>query len=281
LVYSTDNFENPNPDEFFFRAEGLISYNTTSNQFNFNLLHLEDFFTKRAYINNNQLKTIGTQYLSTYNNLNTTSDPDTSLNYNTEPINYTRYGIINYNNLVHIIGGNFSLDSNSSDYFNEIRTYNEGTQTTETITTLPSPKCQAAAEIVDDNIYIFGGPQNFGNTNPESLSFIYNINSYSFTDFNFPEALNVSFAVAKENLIYVAGQVFVLNESNQITDINAFLGVYNTENNTFTEISHNLDDSDAASRIRGITYLNEELFIVFGNNNSSNTGETKIYKAAL
>jgi hypothetical protein len=103
----------------------------------------------------------------------------------------------------------------------------------------------------------------------------------SFTSFNISQALNISFTTSIEHLIFFAGQIFVLNENNQTTDINAFLGVYNTLDNTFSEITHNLDDSDTSSRIHGITNINNELYVVFGNNNSANEGVTKLLKASL
>ncbi len=288
LTYSTDNFPNPNGGSP--RAEGVIRYDLGTNQFSNNIFHNADFFTKRAYISNNKLNVLGSQYLNTYDNINTLSNPESSIAYNNIGFEswyvYYRHDLVNINDDVYIIGGNpdsFDDPNNPNDYFDKILIHNNpSSNVPDEVATLPAAKCQAATELVDDTIYILSGTRGFGEyETSETLSYAYDINTGTFTNFNISEALSVSFAVTVENLIYVAGQVRVLNTENEVLDINAYLGVYNTETGTFNEIQTNLDDNDQNSRISGITHLNNTLYIVYQTSNDSSNESYVIMSASL
>jgi hypothetical protein len=284
LINTTNVFDNPNGG--INRTEGVVHYDINTNQLDHHLFHNVDHYTKRAVISNNKLKVIGSQYINTYNDLNSISGPFSSLFYNNQTThNYFRHDAVIYDELIYIMGGNAETD-NPANYFNRVLTYNETTNDLNVRTTMPTPKAQAAMEVVDGKIYIFSGVQAFNEMETaETLSYIYDIQSNSFTEFDLPQSLSVSFATRVQNLIYVGGQVRVLdpNNSNNALEINPYLGVYNTEDNSFTEITHNLEsNNDTLSRIHGIAYNNNALYVVSGYNSPGyEEGEIKVYKAAL
>lgn len=286
IVYNNNLFVNPNGGSP--TAENVLKYNIDSNQFTHSVFHNADFYTKRAHIVNNELNVVGAQFLNTYN-LNLDSDP--AINpYNdgatidlTFYHNIARYDAINYDDTIYVLSGNLSNETTQSDYVEDkIFTLNASSPHLSEIAQMPGPKSKAASELVDNTIYTFSGQRNFlEEESAETTCYKYNISDNSFSTFNLPTALNATYSTSVDNLIFVAGQVFNLNTNNDVVDINAYFGVYNTLDNTFTEVSHNLDDSDTSSRIHGITYINNELYVVYGNNNSANEGVTKILKASL
>ncbi len=281
IVYSTDFFVNPDGDTP--RAEGVIRYDFNSNTFNNNIYHNADFFTKRAHVDLGGLYTSGSQFYNTYTDLDIPSNPDTVF-YN-ELLDYffVRHDIVSYNNETYLLGGN-PIHQGEPNPFNAVLKYNPSTAETLTqIASLPNPKAHAASELVDGKVYTFGGTYSFGTVETaETLCYIYDIDSNTFDSFNIPQALAFSFTTSIENIIYVAGQILVLDpETNSIVDRNAYLGAYDTETNEFTEIAHNLDDSDTFSRISGIAAANGKLYVVYQNSNDPDNENYVIMTADL
>ena len=280
MIYSTDQFPNPIPNTPS-RAEGVIRYDLNTNQFNFNIFHNQDFFTKRAWISNNKLKVLGSQAINTYDDLDIPGDPDDSFYYNLCDADceyfYVRHDIVISDDLIYLMGGSLEPDpipGSVTNYFDKVLTYNDVTQELTNVTTLPGSKSMAAVELVDDKIYIIGGCQGFTNfETAETTSYIYDLSTNSFSTFNLPNPVAVTFGVAVENLIYIAGNEVIQTEDS--LDYNIFFGVYNTETAQFSELPHNLDDSGLRKRVSGITYYNDELFILYQN---SDFGDTEDYK---
>ena len=287
IVYSTDAFVNPNGESP--RAEGVIKYDIEANAFTNNIYHRSDFFTKRVAITNNQLKVVGTQFINTYD-LNLNADPSTfAYNAFSENVNsylLLRHDLVFNNDDMYVLGGNSQADidpDNPDSYLDNVYVLSPSAQQLSESTTMPGPKSQAASELVDHSIYTFSGQRGFSNQNTaETTCYKYNLATNSFSSFNMPQALNISYTASVENLIYVAGQVYVFNADGSQIDNNAYLGVYNTEDETFTEITHNLDDSDTSSRISGMAYANNKLYMVYGNStNVTGEGTTAILSADL
>ena len=287
IVYSTDAFENPNGGSN--RAEAIIKYNIGTNTFSNNVFHNADFFTKRASITNNEIKVAGTQFLNTYD-LNFNSDPTTigynDFSQNADSFLLLRHDVVFNNDDLYILGGNSDADldpNNPQSFLDTVFVYNSNSSLLSESTMMPGAKSQAASELVDNIVYTFSGQRGFSDLDTlETTSYQYSLTNNTFSSFNIPQALNISYTASVENLIYVAGQIFVLNANNNIIDKNAYLGVYNTENGTFTEIQHDLDDSDTDSRISGIAYTNNKLYVVFGNSTGVvEEGETRILAADL
>lgn len=231
-----------------------------------------DFVTKRLLVINNKLKVFGSKYLTTYD-LDVNSNPS-FIEYN---LLTTRFGFTTVNDDIYFVGGG-PLQDTSIQTRDKIKKYNEDSNTAEISSIIPSHKVWADAELVNNKIYIFGGQSNFvtDNPDPQSLCYIHDLETGSYTSFDLPEALFSSYAVRYQNLIYVAGNIAIdVDNNGNFEDYNDFFGVYNTLDNTFTEIETNVSDS-GTNTIKGMTIFNGKIYILHGDNESS-----KIYVADL
>ena len=236
--------------------ERVIKYNLDSNTFNENSYSQFDFVTKRLHIINNQLKVVGAQFINTYS-LEVDSDPISTAHGLSD---ISRFGSAVVDDDIYFVGGDLSDEANA----NKITRYNQVTGNLEVIATMPTSKFWAESEIVDNKLYVFGGKQTFIGDS-ETTSYIYDLDTNTFETFNLPVPLFASFTARYENLIYVSGQVRVdTNNDGNEDDFNIYLGVYNTLDNTLTEISTDLDDSDNLSSIWGMTLFNNKLYVIYG-----------------
>ncbi|MFT5751599.1 MAG: hypothetical protein ACI86L_001101, partial [Dokdonia sp.] len=214
-----------------------------------------DFFTKRITVINNEVVIIGGRLVYTYD-LDISGDPQETGNGITS--NLSRFGAASLNNDIYITGGDLDIPANT------IRKFNRATNTLEDIATLPSPRVHADTEIVQNKLYVFGGRQEFVATQAGTTSFIYDFSTNQFDTFELPVALYNSYASRFENLIYVAGQTKDYDSTDAIINEDIFFGVYNILDDTFTEISHNLDDTDAFSSVHAMTVYSQEIYVIYG-----------------
>ena len=234
----------------------VMKYDIDNNSFVTRDDSFTDFFTRRLNIVNNQLILTGGINIYTYD-LDISSPPSIAPH---NAGNLSRFSTANLNNDVYVTGGD--LDGAA----NKLRKINSATGTLDIIATLPTPKVHAGSEIINDNLYIFSGREEFfENAGVSTVSYIYNLADDSFQSFQTPVALNNSFASKFQNLIYVVGDVQIDNDGDgTVDDINVWTGVYDAETNQMTEIVNNLDDSDAFSYIHSMTVFNNNMYITYG-----------------
>ena len=265
---------NQNNSLFIANRDGSIptvyKYDLNTNTLTENTLDPNsDFVTKKALIVNNQLKVFGANYVTTYD-LDIESTP-TSINHG---LNLSRFGFTTLNEDIYFIGGDIDTPAD------KIRLYNESTNNPQVVATIPTPKSWAGSEIVNSKLYIFGGQTGFnpGAEDPESISYIYNLDDNSFTNFNLPQALFASYPVRYQNLIYVAGNIGIdADDDGVFEDFDNFFGAYNTLDDTFTEIMTDLDNS-GTNTIKGITVFNNKIYALYGDVSG---GTTKIMAADI
>lgn len=249
---------------FATRAEGsnterVIKYDVTNGSSTEVVTGTGDFITKRTAIINNELIIFGGQFVSTYP-LELTESPASFAH----GLRLTRYGFAVSGENMYSVGGD--IDGTNSD---KIYRVNRQTESLDLVASLPSPKSWADAEIVNDNLYVFSGQQQFTGTEPETLSYQYNFTTGNVSSFNMPTPLYQSYANRLEHLIYVAGQVHTVDAEGAL-DRDIFFGVYNTEDGSITEIATNLDDSDQLSTIFGMTIFNNKIYVIHGGNTFDN-----------
>lgn len=214
-----------------------------------------DFYTKRITVINNEVIIIGGRLVYTYD-LDISGDPQETGNGITS--NLSRFGSASLNNEIYITGGDLDIPANT------IRKFNRATNTLEDIATLPAPRVHADTEIVQNKLYVFGGREAFIATQAETTSFIYDFSTEQFETFELPVALHNSYASRFENLIYIGGQTKEYDANDTVINEDIFLGVYNTLDGTLTELSHNLDDTDAFSSIHAMTVYNQKIYVIYG-----------------
>ena len=234
----------------------MIKYSIDSDDFVTRDDTFMEFVTRKLNIVNNQLILTGGTNIYTYD-----------LDLSTEPIitphnagSLTRYGTATVNNDIYVIGGDLN------DVANRIRRINSDTGNLDVVTTMPRPRVHAGGEFVNDNLYIFGGREAFvADETVTTESFIYNLSTQNFSNFDLPVLLSNSYASRQENLIYIAGDIRIDNDDDGVVDeIEIWLGVYDTLDDSITEISHNLDDGDPFTHVQTMTIFNGRMYVIFG-----------------
>lgn len=212
---------------------------------------INDFFTRKLNIVNNELVLTGGINVYTYD-LDLVNDPIVSPH---NAGNLSRFSSANLGDDLYIVGGD--LD----DPADKIRLFDRTTGNLNQIATLPTPKVHAGSEIVNDKLYVFSGrTEFFNNDTAETTSYIYDIDAGSFTSFEFPVTLYNSYAARNQNLIYIVGDTRDLSTG----DFNIWMGVYDTQEGSITEVPHDLDDSDLNSYIHAMTVVDNKMYVVYG-----------------
>ena len=144
--------------------------------------------------------------------------------------------------------------------------HNIETDTLTDFSTMLEAEFSSGVTIVDDYLYIFGGTSVFAD--PSSVStpgYKISINDPSNIEtFQLDQAIDVAFVDRVENLIYVAGQIVTADANNNVVAINPIIGVYNTYENTFQELSTNLTNTSGFDTIHQMCILNGKMYIIYG-----------------
>ncbi|REG83485.1 Kelch repeat-containing protein [Winogradskyella sediminis] len=173
-----------------------------------------------------------------------------------------------YNNDILILSGEKCYDCLEMP----IKLFNSNNETFSELTVFPNGIRMHADGIVNNDIlYMFGGTDNIANYNEIN---IYNIIDDVWTQEILPYQVYESFTSLYNNSILVAGN----KESN---NSNAFIGVYDITTNSYNELSTSLNLDNIT--IRGITILNDEVFVAYADLVSPlpNLITIKVIKASL
>lgn len=211
---------------------------------------ITDFITKQIQIIGDQLIVVGSQYISTY-----PLDLLTIPNVVGHGKRFTRHGSAQSEGEIYIFGGDLNgIESNLISKWDAI------SSTFTTLAAMPTAKSYAGGEIVDGSLYIFGGQKEFRNTLHDDIIYIYSIADNSLETLHLPEPLFRSFTARVGSLIYVAGHIF---DPTGFDNTDIFFGVFDTADNSFTEVEVSLSD-DATASIWAMTAIGNDLYIVYG-----------------
>lgn len=259
-----DGVETPDGTD---KPERVIRYDFSTGEVE-DLINLEsftsDFVSKELVLYQNELKVVGAQRINSYD-LELNNTPESSADYkNSSPFGsstfFTRYGVAAIDNSLFIIGGYLG---NDFEYADRIFKFDFETETIEDIFTLPEPSLGARSEIVGNKIYTFGGSTEFYSPEARNSIAIFDIVSQelSFSEMN--RAVNFTYTGRHGDLIYVGGRVDTYNEAEELTDRDPFLGVYDTVNDEFIELSTNLSSPNQET-IHAMTVFNGKIYVLFG-----------------
>ncbi|MFK5983250.1 MAG: kelch repeat-containing protein [Flavobacteriaceae bacterium] len=221
------------------------------------------------HIINNQLVVIGGQFINTYP-LDLSSEP-TTVSHGLGNGGLSRFGMAVTENDAYIIGGDFDVDGDGIEGAEKVFKWNLDNQTVDFVVNLPEDRFGGRATIVNDKLYVFGGTTEFAASSPNNTIFIYDLINESITTEYMNTAAEYTYVDKFQNLIYIAGNTRIFNANEEVIGFETTLAVYNTENNIYTDISHNLDLSGAATTIHGLSVFNNKLYLIFGD--AQNTGE--------
>jgi len=237
-------------------TERVLKINIDTNNITEKIFDQGDYVTKRLHIEGNELMVFGGQYVNTYN-LDLSGGDPTSVSHGKT---LTRFGLTELEGNAYLIGGGLN------EFAEKIYTWNFETETISDFTSLFQGLFQGDGTIVDDYLYIFGGTLTFGDPVPVSTTaYKISINDPSNIEtFQINKAIDVAFAERFENLIYVAGQIITADAQGNTTAINPTIGVYDTYENTFEELSTNLTNISGFDTIHQMCIVNGKMYIIYG-----------------
>ena len=248
LVDSENNTSTP--------LERVLKISIDSNSITEKIFEHNDYVTKRLHIEGDELMVFGGQYVNTYNLDLSGGDPTSMIHGKV----LTRFGMTELDGNAYLIGGGLN------DFPEKIYTYNIESEMTSDFTSLPQALYQSNGAIVDDFLYVFGGSGGFGDPVPVSTTaYKINMNDPSNVEtFQINQTIDVAFVDRVENLIYVAGQIITADANSANVAINPIIGVYNTYENTFQELSTNLTNTSGFDTIHQMCILNGKMYIIYG-----------------
>lgn len=260
-------------DQFGTEPERVIRYDFETGSINDRVLYFyPDFVSKEIFVYNNELKVIGAQRLVTYD-LELANEGVTSIGYTqtsgSSSTFFTRFGAAIAGDYVYITGGALGNDFELSDKIFRIDL------TTDIMTeyaTMPERRFGARAEIVDNKLYIFGGTNVYYGPDAVNTILIYDLETTSLTTAEMNRPVNFTFTGKSGDLIYVGGRVDTYDAGNELVDRDPFLGVYNTANGEFRELSNNLQ-SPAMETIHSMTVFDNRLYVLHGEGQDLAPGE--------
>lgn len=235
-------------------VEKLTRFNLSDNTVTDRIYPISDFVTKRIHLFGDQLIVVGGSFINTY-----------SKNISNEPVTIrhgerlTRFGSFMYEDELYIFGGD--LNGEDSD---KIKRWNPVDSVFQTVGILPEPRFWTNGEVVNDHLYIFGGMQVFqGNDFAEDEIYKVDLKDFSIESLRLPEDYNRVFTATIGTNIFVAGQVW------KDQDIATRLGVFNTLDDSFREVTFNLNDVDISS-IYALASVGNRLYAIHGDSEDGN-----------
>ncbi|MEW7289418.1 kelch repeat-containing protein [Aquimarina sp. 2304DJ70-9] len=247
-----------NPDGCRPSLEEVAVYNVASQAFESKLFcQYSSFTTKEIEIIDGKLVILSSDSNNVYN-LDLSSDP--LVNEHDERL--TRYGSANYGNDIFVTGSRFDPESTNKP-LDQLFKFDTESGAFNAFATLPKIKYWADLEIVDNKLYLFGGLDDaFETLNGTDDLLIYDFSTTQWQTLKMPKTLNDTFTARYYNLIFVGGNTGIDTNGDGNTDKNeSFLGVFNTNDNTLTEISVEINTSEIES-FRQLTILNDKLYVI-------------------
>ncbi|MBQ4822132.1 kelch repeat-containing protein [Aquimarina sp. MMG016] len=250
--------------------EEIITYDVVTNEFVLKpFCQPSGFFNKEPEIVNGKLIVVASNTINTYQTSLTNNPTSISNNFTTEI--FSRHKTASYDTDIFIVGSMLNT-AGGGDTSEFLFKYNTVSQNFDEVARLPEPVFYADAEIVDDKLYIFGGSsKHIGEGAIDTIS-IYDLNTGEWQSSSIPKAVNATFTDRYQNLIYVGGYREIDGGVYE-----SFLGVFNTTDESFTEISME-SDMVIDDVIRELKILNNKLYLVTG---AITGGSIKIYEAEL
>ena len=206
-----------------------------------------DLITKRLFISDNQLISIGGQFVNTYG-LDIINDPITE---NHQKL-LSGFTTANEKNTTFIIGGDFT--GSNSDKIYQWNLSNP--QNFIEFATLPESRYAASGIIANDNLYIFGGSTDRSLNNPSDKIYVIPLGAPDVVqELSMGIAISETFAHNYDNNIIICGES---------SDGNSIIGIFDTVSEQFELVEHNLSDIKPGHKIGQMTILNNKLYLVYG-----------------
>lgn len=231
---------------------------------------LDNGASKQLHVVNNELIAFGGRYVNTYD-LNLSGDPTTvphglvSEEFDSE-IMFTRFGIAVQDDNVYVIGGGFvPSEGFDTKEARNIYKWDLETMTPTLFASLPERRYGARGTIVNNKMYVFGGSLGFYDDTPTNTIYVIDMdNPKDIQTLTMPKKLSFSFVQKHQNLIYVAGTTLQFDTEGNPSGRESTIHVFDTQDNSIKEISHNLNNPDGFHSIHQMALFNGKMFVIYG-----------------
>ncbi|MBL7850116.1 MAG: hypothetical protein JNN04_04385 [Cyclobacteriaceae bacterium] len=244
------------------QPERVVRYDMDDGTFTTRDFFNSDFVTKELHIINDELKVVGAKFVNTYP-LDLASDP-VSVPHN---LTITRYGSTVVDDNVFLFGGDLLYPAGSPGTpgpdADKIFRHDQASGQLHEVGALPEPRYWAHGEIVDGNLYVFGGRKAFITETAEEDIFVHDMSSGKNRILKLPTPMHRTFAARYGHLIYVAGYRENPNADPALTTIDTTFGVFDTHTGTFTVIPNTLALSGKKT-VFGLTIVGNSLYALIG-----------------
>lgn len=229
--------------------EKITRFNLSDNTVTARTYGGADFVTKRIHEFGDKLIVVGGSIINTYDR--DIFEAPVSVRHGQR---LTRFGSFMYEDELYIYGGD--LDGVDAD---KIKKWNPVDSTFQTVGTLPEPRFWTNGQVVGDRLYIFGGMQVFqGNDFGEKEIYKVDLQDFSVESLRLPEDYNRTFTATIGTNIFVVGQVW-----KDTGDIATRVGIFDTLDDSFREVTFNLNDVDVSS-VYGLASVGNRLYAIYG-----------------
>lgn len=233
-----------------------------------------EFISSRLHVYNDQLIVMGSAHISELA-LDFSGTPQTMPN--GLGTNLSRAGSAMANSRIYVIGGDVPAGTGQYPPL-RLRAYDAELKGFEDVFVFDQERTFADGDIIDDNLYIFGGLYTIESNGSTSQDYydnllVYNLSENTHETIVLPRQLNQTSVARAENLLFVSSTVFVNG-----TDRELAFGVFNTHTKTYNDLSWTLNDEAQVGpyRFEAIYILDQQLFAII------DTGsEMRIYSAPL
>ncbi len=232
-----------------------------------------DFASKQLRVIDNQLIVVGGQLVKQYD-LKLRGAPPITANHGKR---LSRFGVSVLDKYVYLIGGDLNDVEGDQIFRLNINVRFSDEFVVDGFTTLPEPKSGAGGTIVHEAMYVFGGSDTFvgGGGAPTDVIYKVNMNNpiFDIETFRMNKAIDVTFVQKFQNLIYVAGQIHIKDESGTTVARESTIGVFNTLDNTYQELTTNLTNTSGFDTIHQMCIVNDKIYIIYGNQGTDTGGQ--------
>ncbi len=259
MVTREDGLANSNGN-----PERLLKFDLDNTMVTEKLFFKSDLLAKQLHIVNSKLVVVGGQYINEYD-LDIVNDPKST----SHGKFLSRCGVAVLDGNIYIIGGDLN-DVEGDKVFK----WDTNTETLVEFATMPEARSGARGTIVDGYLYVFGGSTKLlGNPAKKTIYKIEIANPTNIEAFEMNKEIDFTFVQKRQNLIYVAGRIEVRDNDGMTTGRESTIGVFNTIDNTYTELNSNLTNSDGFETIHQMCVLNNKMYIIYGNEGVDKGGQ--------
>ena len=225
------------------------------------------YITKQLKIIDDQLVSIGATELKIYD-LNLQNEPS-SIAYQNN-FNLSKYGVASDDTNTYIIGG-YRVDTSTRENTKIHKLNINSVDLFEEIIETPETMVGASGAISNNKLYVFGGATYDNITEGTNKIFIYPLdNSPNYEELSMTVSADITFVHKYGEIILIAGQKGLF-----VGEKTSFIGIFDTNTNTFEEIETNLDSERGTKAIHQMIVKDDKIIVLFGHKAGAGLPQSK------